>query len=197
ATCKRVVTCFVGGTRTLEDAALEACGVSFEVPRPPSTVHRAPIVGLFSGGTLASETRALTHGDILDLGYEEFTRGRPHPMIDPTIRIERIAHVPAEATLLLDIVLGEGSHPDPAGALAAALRARAGLTIASVCGTELDPQQRDAQIARLVDAGVTVARSNAAAALGDARDLPRLAAPPPARLSSPLFGAPLAAMNIG
>jgi FdrA protein len=197
ATGKRVVTCFVGGERTLEDAAFEACGVQHAVPPQPATRNPEPVIGLFSGGTLASETRALTHGEILDLGDEEFTRGRPHPMIDPTIRVERIRHVPADATLLLDIVLGEGSHPDPAGALIDAIRARGGTTIASVCGTELDPQQRDAQIAKLRDAGVTVARSNAAAALDDPRDLPRLPTPLPARPSSPLFGAPLAAMNIG
>jgi FdrA protein len=196
-TGKRVVTCFVGGQRTLEDAALEACGILVDVPGPPSTVHRQPVIGLFSGGTLASETRALTHGDILDLGDEEFTRGRPHPMIDPTIRIERIGRVPAEATLILDVVLGEGSHPDPAGALVEALRARGGVTVASVCGTELDPQQRDAQVAKLRQAGVIVARSNAAAARGDSRDLPRLDVAPVARASAPLFGAALAAINIG
>lgn len=197
ATGKRVVTCFVGGTRTLEAAALDACGLHASVAPRPATSDQRPVVGLFSGGTLASEARALTHGDIVDLGDEEFTRGRPHPMIDPTIRIERIRQVPPEATLLLDIVLGEGSHPDPAGALLDAIRSRNGITIASVCGTELDPQQRDAQVAKLRDAGVTVARSNAAAALCDLAELPRLAAPPAARSASPLFGSPLAAINIG
>lgn len=197
ATGKRVVTCFVGGTRTLEAAALDACGLDAPVPAQPVTRNPPPVIGLFSGGTLASEARALTHGDIVDLGEEEFTRGRPHPMIDPTIRIERIRQVPAEATLLLDVVLGEGSHPDPAGALLDAIRSRNGITIASVCGTELDPQPRDAQVAKLREAGVMVARSNAAAALGDLAELSRLPTPPAARSAAPLFGSPLAALNIG
>jgi FdrA protein len=81
--------------------------------------------------------------------------------------------------------------------LAAALRARGGVTVASVCGTELDPQPRDAQIAKLRAAGVVVARSNATAARGDARELPQVPVAPPARPAAPLFGAPLAALNIG
>ncbi|MCU1349898.1 MAG: sucD 2 [Acidobacteria bacterium] len=199
ASGRRVVTAFVGGSRTLEDAAFEACNLPPlpPVPPQPATSNPQPIIGLFSGGTLGSETRALTHGDILDLGDEELTRGRPHPMIDPTIRIERIRHVAPEAALLLDIVLGEGSHPDPAGALVDALRERDGLTWASVCGTELDPQQRDAQVQKLLDAGVLVARSNAAAARFDQRDLPHATVMPPARAAKPLLGAPLSAINLG
>jgi FdrA protein len=196
ATGKRVVQCFLGGETTLEDAALEACGLPVS-SRPSSTRLPAPIVGLYSGGTLASEARKLTGGDIIDLGDDEFTRGRPHPMIDPTIRIERIREVPPEATLLLDVVLGEGSHPDPAGALADALRQRGGRTFASVCGTELDPQNRHSQIEKLRAAGVVVARSNAAAALGVEDDLPpsALASAPPK--SRPLLGAPLSVINLG
>ncbi|MEO8035455.1 MAG: hypothetical protein ABI837_13550 [Acidobacteriota bacterium] len=196
ATGKRVVHCFVGGTTTLEDAALEACGFP-AAARPSGISHRLPIVGLFSGGTLASETRMLTGGEILDLGDDEFTRGRPHPMIDPTIRIERIRAVPPDATLLIDVVLGEGSHPDPAGALIDVLRVRGGKTVASVCGTELDPQNRDAQVAKLREAGVVVARSNAAAALGMEGELPRMAATQLARTSLPLFGGQLSVVNLG
>jgi FdrA protein len=99
-----------------------------------------------------------------------FTRGRPHPMIDPRLRIERIAAESADrevAVLLLDVVLGDGAHPDPAGALAPPLKAavkRGIAVVASVCGTEADPQVRSEQIGSLEDAGVLVAESNAEAA---------------------------------
>lgn len=196
ATGKTVVPIFVGGSRTLEDAACIACRINPPAPHVPIGGAQK-IIGLFSGGTLASETRALTGGDILDLGDEEFTRGRPHPMIDPAIRIERIRNVPRHAALLLDIVLGEGSHPDPAGALGPVLRERSGLTWASVCGTELDPQQRYAQVQKLRDAGVIVARSNCAAARFDERDLQQAGNSPPSLTARPLLGAALAAINLG
>jgi FdrA protein len=191
-TGKRIVECFLGGEKTLEDAAFEACGI--EVPRRGASLQN--VVGLYSGGTLASEARRITKGDITDLGEDEYTRGRPHPMIDPTIRIERIAHVPKDAVLLLDVVLGEGAHPDPAGALIPALIARGGTTYASVTGTDEDPQHRATQVRKLQDAGVIVCRSNAAAARGDERELP-----PPTAASSkpspPILGAPIVAINLG
>jgi len=193
ATGKRVVTCFVGGAKTLEDAALESCGLP---PFESGGLAAALQKGLFSGGTLASEARALTGGDVIDLGADEYTRGRPHPMIDPTIRIERIGATPAEVTLLLDVVLGEGAHPDPAGALVDAIRARGGKTVASVCGTDEDPQNRGAQVAKLEAAGVIVCRSNAAAAREDLRELPTM----PARRTqqeTTLLGAPIVARNLG
>jgi len=192
ATRKRVVSCFVGGEKTLEDAAFEACGLFPDRGGWPLT----NVVGLFSGGTLASEARAITGGDVVDLGGDEFTRGRPHPMIDPTIRIERIRATPQNATLLLDVVLGEGAHPDPAGALVDAIRARGGVTVASVCGTDDDPQNRARQVATLREAGVTVCRSNAAAARGDERDLPTISAVA-RNVSTSLLGAPLVARNLG
>src|SRR5207249_4170422 len=71
---------------------------------------------------------------ILDLGDDEFTVGRPHPMIDPRLRNEHIVGVAAEAdvaVLLLDVVLGYGSHPDPAEALAPAIADAMALAIAS------------------------------------------------------------------
>src|SRR5262249_12392139 len=112
----------------------------------------------------------------LDLGADTFTVGRPHPMIDPSLRAERLlleAADPETAVILLDVVLGYGAHPDPAGALVPAIseaRQRAGVggralpIVASVCGTDGDPQNRAAQVARLAAAGVLVAPSNAAAA---------------------------------
>jgi succinyl-CoA synthetase alpha subunit len=113
---------------------------------------------------------------VVDLGDDVFTRGRPHPMIDPRLRNERLlaeASDPRVAVLLFDMVLGAGAHPDPAGALIPALRAarkaagRRGGGIAlvgSVCGTERDPQGRAKQVKRLRQAGVVVADSNAQAA---------------------------------
>jgi FdrA protein len=109
---------------------------------------------------------------VIDLGEEEFTRGRPHPMIDPEARAERLAEEAADhqvAVVLLDVVLGHASHPDPAGALApvlrSALRARPQLAVvAHVLGTEGDPQGRSAQEATLRELGVRLCPTNAAAA---------------------------------
>jgi succinyl-CoA synthetase alpha subunit len=193
-TGKRIVECFLGGEKTLEDAAFEACGLP--LPDRRSLLADRPVFGLFSGGTLATEARRITKGDVTDLGEDEYTRGRPHPMIDPTIRIERIAHVPPEAVLLIDVVLGEGAHPDPAGALIAALVQRGGATYASVTGTDDDPQHRASQVRKLREAGVIVCRSNAAAARGDESELPP-AAETSSRTSSPILGAPLVAVNLG
>jgi succinyl-CoA synthetase alpha subunit len=111
---------------------------------------------------------------LLDLGDDVFTRGRPHPMIDHRLRNERIlaeAADPETAVVLLDVVLGTGSHADPAGevapivaqAIAAAGRDRAPAFVGFVCGTERDPQNLAQQEARLAEAGVMLAPSNAAA----------------------------------
>jgi succinyl-CoA synthetase alpha subunit len=137
------------------------------------------IVGLFSGGTLCKEASHLladTDHDLVDLGDDEFTVGRPHPMIDARLRCERIVEVGGDArvgVLLLDIVLGYGSHMDPAGALSDAIataRNRAAqdgrylVVVASVCGTRADPQPLAEQQATLDRLGVLVAPSNAQAA---------------------------------
>ncbi len=153
------------------------------------------INGLFTGGTLCAEAQivlrkageevcsnapvpgahplgeggAQTH-QIVDLGADEYTVGRPHPMIDPAIRNERLTRVLAEpgvAVVLLDVVIGHGAHDDPAGAVVAALAGAATggpVVVASVCGTEGDPQVYSAQVRVLADAGVIVAPSNAQAA---------------------------------
>ena len=121
---------------------------------------------------------------LLDLGDDVFTRGRPHPMIEPVLRNERLAVEtadPAAGLLLFDCVIGYGSHPDPAGVLAAGVdqarrraRGRELLAVASVTGTAEDPQGYEVQVRRLADAGVTVETDNrraaqfAAAVLGKA-----------------------------
>jgi len=148
--------------------------------------------GVYSGGTLAWEAVALlgarlaqvapgVGGDgaghrVVDLGDDVFTLGRPHPMIDGAVRRERIvqdAADPATAVLLLDVVLGYGAHPDPAAELLPAVETARGFgraagrglaIVASVTGTERDPQVRSAQVAALRRAGVVVMDSNAQAA---------------------------------
>jgi FdrA protein len=112
----------------------------------------------------------------VDLGEEEFTVGRPHPMIDNDLRIRRLlqeARDPEVAVIMLDVVIGYGAHPDPASELAQAVEdaqklARAEdreLTfVASVTGTEKDPQSLSRTVSALEHAGVIVCDSNSAAA---------------------------------
>ncbi|MFN8524044.1 MAG: acyl-CoA synthetase FdrA [Chloroflexota bacterium] len=163
------------------------------------TARQRFVRGLFAGGTLAQEAadairRAVTsipdqatshHGgllldlaghQILDLGDDAFTRGRPHPLIDPRIRNERLVQEAASgdvALILLDVILGYGSPADPAGGLLPALRsardaaAAAGSAlhvVASLTGTAADPQGYADQRARLEAAGVFVAESSTQAA---------------------------------
>jgi FdrA protein len=158
--------------------------------------------GLYSGGTLATEAlivwgemgcdvrsnvalrpdlklREATESEghcAIDLGEDEFTVGRLHPMIDHELRIRRLlqeADDPEAAVILLDVVLGYGAHPDPAAELGPAIqkaRARAReagrelLVVASVTGTEGDPQGLSRQVQALEQAGAIVAPCNAAAA---------------------------------
>ena len=142
------------------------------------------ILGLYTGGTLAHEARLLlgtlqgpaASYSILDLGDDEYTVGRPHPMIDPQTRIDMIAKAggsPGCGVLLLDLVLGHGSHANPAAPLAGAVqeaqsRAKAAgqrlVAVASVVGTDSDPQGLAAQRAQLEASGIEVLPTNAEAA---------------------------------
>ncbi len=111
-----------------------------------------------------------------DLGDDAFTLGRPHPMIEPSLRDERVLAVAEDSTvavILVDLVLGYGSHPDPGASLAAAAtraieiarsRGRDLLIIASITGTDQDPQGLHRQRKALEDAGLIIASNNAAAA---------------------------------
>lgn len=159
--------------------------------------------GLYTGGTLTDEALFLAHKalggvksnnqtdkaylladpkkseghTIVDLGDDVFTVGKPHPMIDPAARAERIEQEgkdPSVAVILIDVVLGYGSHADPAGACVEAIRGakenakkRGGYVsvIASVCGTSEDYQGRASQIAKLENEGVIVMPSNLRASL--------------------------------
>jgi FdrA protein len=150
------------------------------------------IRGLYSGGTFCYEASYLlgdawsnapvdparkmkdawkSLGDtVVDLGDDVFTRGRPHPMIDHRLRNERLlaeAADPEVAVILFDVVLGYGSHPDPAAEMVPVLlKAKKNRSIAfvgSVCGTDEDPQGLERQEAALRKAGVVLAESNARA----------------------------------
>lgn len=152
------------------------------------------LLGLYTGGTLAHEAeliletllgpiafnpRAAGVADghrIHDLGDDAYTVGRPHPMIDPGTRTEMLQHAgtdPGVGVILVDLVLGKGSHPDPAGPLVGAWRevsrqaaasGRCLVAVASVVGTPGDPQGLPRQVAQLEEAGIVVLPSNAEAA---------------------------------
>lgn len=151
------------------------------------------IKGLFSGGTLASEAAVLlsdalglgseiTNEDgyvfkkdghvVVDLGDDKYTQGKPHPMIDPETRARFIEEAGADektAVIVLDFVLGYGSHDDMATALLPSIKkavahanseGRTLPIVASVCGTVSDPQDYHAQKKLLTEAGVIVKDSN-------------------------------------
>jgi FdrA protein len=156
----------------------------------------AVLKGFYSGGTLADEAMLLAApalGDIrsntplrpeldlgtdlsapghvvIDFGDDALTVGRAHPMIDPTLRLEAISNLAARgepAVLLLDVVLGYGADPDPAGSLVPALTAARRHVplpvVVALIGTEADPQGWSRQADALAAAGAAVFASNAAA----------------------------------
>ena len=136
----------------------------------------APIAGAM---LLPDPFKSLDHS-IVDLGEEEFTKGRAHPMIDPTIRKIRLieeAADPGVGVLLLDYVLGFGSHPDPIGAIlsqvseAKKIAEKGGRYLAivtHVCGTAQDPQGYKQSIQRLKETGALIMPTNALAAIASA-----------------------------
>jgi len=173
---KRSVVCFLGVdkpglARTLLEAAEMATGKALQQEKPEKREIRGRVEGLYCGGTLCSEAELvfrrldLSGHRFVDLGDDRHTRGRPHPMIDPEIRNDHVARALADSevgVILVDVVLGYGSHPDPAGVLLKNPITKA--VVASVTGTDADPQVRSRQVARLREAGVLVAPSNAQAA---------------------------------
>jgi FdrA protein len=181
---------------TLADAAARAVELAGR-GRPTFSPTQRWIKGLYTGGTLADEAAMLIRDtldlkdhdpshpqgyvlrdrghEIIDLGDDAYTRGRPHPMIDPTARTDRLQAVfddEGTAVVLLDIVIGFGAAEDPAGALLpavqdgiakAAVAGRHVAVVASICGTSRDFQGYEAQRSKLLEAGVTVLPNNAAA----------------------------------
>jgi len=182
-----------------EPQLLNQLGYSQPSRALPVGAGRRFVRGLFSGGTLCDQalmvlepaigpvlcnvhpmqerrggSRKSQGHTLVDLGDDEFTVGRPHPMIDPSLRSHRLvaeAQDPEVAVILLDVVIGHGSHVDPAGALAEAIRiaVSAGVAVvAAVTGTESDPQRLSDQTAKLRAAGVDVLPTARLAALAAA-----------------------------
>jgi FdrA protein len=147
----------------LTEVALEVGGGTLP-PEPDPPDWDGPVDGIFSGGTLRDEA-ALIWGDdkrftAVDYGDDRYTKGRPHPMIDSTIRLEAIER--ARGLVYLDVVLGRAAHPDPASELAPALEGRPAVVV--LIGTEQDPQGLDRQKRAFEDAGARVYFSNSHAA---------------------------------
>ncbi|WP_414452979.1 acyl-CoA synthetase FdrA [Citrobacter freundii] len=178
---------------TLDDAARLACLLARVTARRSalSATGDGLIRGLYTGGTLAAEAAGLLaanlnvaadaqhhHGmmldaaghQIIDLGDDFYTVGRPHPMIDPALRNQLITDLgsqPQVRVLLVDVVIGYGATADPAASLVEAWQKACAardidqplFAIATVTGTERDPQCRSLQIATLEDAGIAVVSS--------------------------------------
>lgn len=198
--------------------------------------------GLFSGGTLAYETLLILQNylpnvysnvpldkkfrltdsltsqenTIIDLGEDEFTVGRLHPMIDNDLRIRRLeveANDPTVAVILIDVVLGFGAHPDPASELApVVVQARSSVekdgrhleVVAVLTGTDEDPQEMSRQMQQLQAAGVKVFASNEKAAVYVGRMIARLdpnafktSIPDMPEVNLLAVKSPMAAINVG
>ena len=182
---------------TLEDAALTACRIvkkDAEIPAEPARVKKVSgfLRGLYSGGTLCYEALYLLKdleiysnvpinkdlrmedpfksfkNCLIDMGEDEFTRGYPHPMMDFTLRKQRIVQEAGSGeagVILLDCALGWGCHSNPAeelsGAVADAKKINPEIVfISSITGTDGDPQNYGLQKKILTDAGVLVFSTN-------------------------------------
>jgi succinyl-CoA synthetase alpha subunit len=154
--------------------------------------------GLFSGGTFSYEAQVLLRGmsdiysnspikgnyrldnylksqkhTLIDMGADEFTVGRLHPMIDFSLRKKRIiqeAADPETAVILFDIVLGFGANMNPLEEITPAIKeasqAATGRHLSFICsvtGTDSDPQNRSVVMRGLQEFGVIITDSNAAA----------------------------------
>lgn len=190
---------------TVTEETYEAYSALINQFQQSRTTQQKYVRGLFCGGTLCDEARYIfkdavkglgnvysnvakdakeqlsdPHRSVehafVDLGDDIFTVGKPHPMIDPSLRAARLiqeAKDPTVAVILLDVVLGYGSHTDPSGVTLEAIQEakrtaekeeRQLCFIAYVCGTDKDVQNLNAQEAKLAEAGVILTRSNAKAA---------------------------------
>jgi FdrA protein len=215
----------------LDQTAQLAVGLTKSNMRIPEAVEtsRGFVRGLFSGGTLAYEALAGLQNflhpvysnvairdsqelenplnskahTILDLGEDDFTVGRLHPMMDNDLRLRRMKQEAEDkevGLILLDVVLGEGSHPNPASELGPAIashrKSRKDLEfVALVIGTDADPQKIAEQIKQLEDAGATVLRNVADTVAYVAARLATQSKATAAPLRK--FSEPLAAINVG
>ncbi len=215
----------------MEDTARLATELSSKsIDKAPSGKKaKGYLRGLFSGGTLASETllglqnfltpiysnvpiREEQKLDnplnskghcILDLGEDIFTVGRLHPMMDNNLRIRRIRQEVEDAEvggILLDIVLGEGAHADPASeigpVIVEALKKRKDLKIyALVIGTEDDPQDMANQIKVLEKAGAIVYENISEMLTELSSTFGSISSRTVVKVEN--FGEPLAAINVG
>lgn len=210
---KKVYACVFGDSATvpdtiqtaatLKEAAELASGNTLAEPDYESIAdsvaldleaQRKHVIGLFSGGTLCTETQLVlqkaglltasnaaagtsvnldvpgSDHKIIDMGADEYTVGRPHPMMEPLVRTEALqgaVNNPEVAVILLDVVLGYGAHEDPSAAIVEVLNKapqNRPAIIAHVCGTESDPQNLNRQRENLSHAGVIVCDSNSGAA---------------------------------
>jgi FdrA protein len=193
---KPVVACLLGGTGategsvqyagTLKESAellvsLLGGDASAWKRAPTRTARRRSrdgrVHGLFAGGTLCEEARQVLDGlgvghHLVDLGADQYTRGRAHPMIDPRLRASMLADLADHddvGAVLLDVILGDLAHPDPAGALLPALETfqttSPAPVVAALVGARRDPQGLDAQRQKLEKAGVHVFAANVDAAM--------------------------------
>jgi FdrA protein len=188
--CSKPVVIIFMGERTLEEGTAEILGllgkqqVAGSWPAGQDQHRPGSVRGLFSGGTLRDEARYVAMpviGEVgtketdsghtfVDYGDDEYTQGRAHPMIDQTVRIDRLEDAAADETvgvILMDVVLGYGANADPATELLPAVNKATdagAAVVVSLCGTKRDPQNRDTQARKLQSAGASVWLSNAAAA---------------------------------
>ncbi|MGH2538689.1 MAG: acyl-CoA synthetase FdrA [Candidatus Promineifilaceae bacterium] len=220
---------FAAGLRDAAELAAELARAS--APQAPPAGDQGKerggfLRGLYSGGTLAAEAlqafspflggisnnlkpaggRGVDGHVIIDLGADEYTQGRLHPMLDNASRLRQVrqaADNPAVACLLLDVVLGYGAHPDPAAELAPAIEGAlaqaqaAGRQLAAVVlmvGTDEDPQDLPVQEQRFRAAGATVRFDTAAAVEACLASLLPASARPGAWAG---LKQPLAAVNVG
>jgi FdrA protein len=152
-----LVGLYSGGTH-----CIEALGVVEPVLGPVgSNVHPTPARRIAAGGE--------AHGHrLLDLGDDELTAGRAHPMIDQRVLLDRLAaesQAPDTGAIHLDVVLGHGAHPDPTAAIVPLVEASPVPVVVSLVGTTGDPQGLERQAAVLHQAGAWVLHANATAAM--------------------------------
>ena len=219
--------------------AVELAAFEAQNHQSPITTDFAPtqryLRGLFSGGTLAYEAQLILQEylptvyanapldkrfklekatisrehTIVDLGEDEFTVGRLHPMLDNELRLKRLAQEAADPTtalLLLDVVLGDGAHADPASELAPAIAeaidnaAAAGrhlVVMVVLVGTDEDPQDLEAQVAQLEEAGAEVEFNNEMAVRRAGEIVRALQSGSGPVVDATILQQPLAAINVG